>query len=272
MSEPTLFQCGQCGSGPGDPCRTKAGKTKALCKGRGQRGAPFESPTAPVVAPRFKDPGPGLAIADVPGMPAEAATYFAMRGADTLADLRPLVEGRAAADAQCEPVADLVGLKGFELPLLVRYKASDALIKLLGGRVHMLKVMAGWPVPPAPAPADDFDEHTPPPKTRPKGAPLEAHVTLPPGEDTAGIFAQWDREGRIPAGAVLAERIGVFPFGSGTDSGYVLVAITTANPFGVRTGEEIPADQFGPWHLAVTVKRQKCPQCWGVFVSTKGGA
>ncbi|HEY1190151.1 MAG TPA: hypothetical protein VGE74_21070, partial [Gemmata sp.] len=114
------------------------------------------SAAAPPVPPKFTDPGPGLLLADVPGMPAEAATYFAMRGANTLGDLRPEIEAAARSDAQCEPVFVVVGGKGYELPTLVRYKAGEALIGLLGGRVHVLQVMSGWTVPkPVPAPADD---------------------------------------------------------------------------------------------------------------------
>lgn len=50
---------------------------------------------------------------------------------------------------------------------------------------------------------DDFDDATPPPKGRPIGEPVPGYVTLPPGEDVPAVFAQWDKAGRIPAGAVL---------------------------------------------------------------------
>lgn len=60
---------------------------------------------------------------------------------------------------------------------------------------------------PAPQPAaakpDDFDADTPPPKGRPIGTPVPGYVTLPAGEDVVEQFRQWDRAGRIPAGAVL---------------------------------------------------------------------
>ena len=58
----------------------------------------------------------------------------------------------------------------------------------------------GKPLPPEP-----FDESTPPPRQRPRGTPIDRDVTLPPGEDTAGIFGQWDREGRVPPGSILCE-------------------------------------------------------------------
>ncbi len=119
------------------------------------------------------------------------------------------------------------------------------------------------PVPqPAPRP-DPFDERTPPPRVRPKGLSLDAHITLPPGEDLAGIFAQWSRDGRVPETAVLAEYIGRAPLGSGADSGYTFVA--GANPFGVRAGDEIPAGPSEPYLVRVTVKRQQCPKCWAIF-------
>ncbi len=55
-----------------------------------------------------------------------------------------------------------------------------------------------------PLPADDFDESTPPPRRRPAGPPPPPWTDLPPGEPAADLFSQWGREGRVPAGAVLA--------------------------------------------------------------------
>lgn len=99
--------------------------------------------TTAVAPKRFADPGPALALADVPGLPGEVAAAIAARGLKTLADLRPLIEAEAATDQQCEPVFAL--LAKWDLPVLARYKAGGALVDLLGGRAHMLRTMAGWP-------------------------------------------------------------------------------------------------------------------------------
>ena len=57
-------------------------------------------------------------------------------------------------------------------------------------------------------PADDFDESTPPPRTRPRGDPLPRFVRFPPGEDIPARFAEWDKAGRVPAGSVLVRFVG----------------------------------------------------------------
>jgi len=70
-------------------------------------------------------------------------------------------------------------------------------------------------------PDTDFDEATPPPRTRPQGEPVGRYVTLPPGESICSTFLGWDNAGRIPANAVLAHFVG-----AGLDrkaSGYVVV-------------------------------------------------
>lgn len=60
--------------------------------------------------------------------------------------------------------------------------------------------------PPAPTPKpDDFTEADPPPRTRPIGEPVPAYYVLPPGEDVRALFAEWDKAGRLPAGAVLCD-------------------------------------------------------------------
>jgi len=69
----------------------------------------------------------------------------------------------------------------------------------------------------------DFDESTPPPRTRPQGPPVPRFVKLPPGESVLGAFRDWDYKGRIPEGSVLCDLVG-----SGLKdgvSGYVVAAI-----------------------------------------------
>lgn len=79
---------------------------------------------------------------------------------------------------------------------------------------------------PSPAPKpDDFDESTPPPRQRPHGVPLAADVVLPPGEDLVGIFGQWNREGRIPAGAILCESCGLSAFLDGGPQHRILAGV-----------------------------------------------
>ena len=236
MSDATNIPCPSCGSPAGDVCRTKAGKHRTTCPQRERKaGSSVDAAPDPLAFPCAKcRVGAGVKCKNYLGQGKQSCPN----------------RGEQISAATGVYVADL--LDGFNMPPTAAPAAAPT------------------PAPaPRPAPVEDFDETTPPPKTRPKGSPLDAHVTLPPGEDTAGIFAQWNREGRVPEGAVLAEYIGRTPLGSGTDSGYTFVA--GANPFGVRAGDEIPAGPFGPYLVRVTVKRQQCPRCWAIF-TPKGGA
>ena len=45
--------------------------------------------------------------------------------------------------------------------------------------------------------------------------PVGNYVTLPPGEPADAAFAEWGREGRVPAGSVLAEFVGTLDSPSG---------------------------------------------------------
>lgn len=69
--------------------------------------------------------------------------------------------------------------------------------------------LAVLPPPPAVPDPAAFTEDTPPPRGRPKGTPLPAHVELRTLEPVAEQFAEWDATGRIPAGCRLAEFVGV---------------------------------------------------------------
>lgn len=215
-------------------------------------------------------PHPGLALAEVPDLPPEAAEICARRGVRTLADLRPLVEAEAAGDPQCEPVFVLTAK--WELPLFVRYKTGSALIALLGGRAHMLKVMAAWPKPAASAAPDDFDETTPPPRVRPQGAPVPREVRLVAGEDVVETFRTWDREGRVPAGCVLCELIGIAPFGEGTDSGHRLLAVcppaAVMCPPGV--GREARAKDLERFRVRVSIRLGGSAKWYAVLAPREG--
>jgi hypothetical protein len=72
-------------------------------------------------------------------------------------------------------------------------------------------------------PGDDFDESTPPPRSRPEGEPLPRLVTLPPGEPLLPWFAQCDRAGRVPVGCVLLRHVGTC-YGLAGHAGYVVLA------------------------------------------------
>lgn len=233
------------------------------------KNAPPPSTLIPDAAPKFRDPGPAMELGAVPDMPPEAAALFAARGVRTLADLRPLVESEAAGDEQCEPVYVLTSK--WELPILVRYKAGAALIALLGGRAHMLQLMASWPKAVAPAPAHDFDENTPPPKGRPRGVPLPREYRLPPGEDSAGVFGQWDREGRIAAGSILCEFIGLAPCGSGASSGLKLLAMCAGiTAVATRTGSELSPSDAARFTAATVVRRERSPVLCVVLAPVRG--
>lgn len=50
-------------------------------------------------------------------------------------------------------------------------------------------------------------------------------MTLPPGEDLIPAFLDWDRKGRVPAGAVLCQFVGTgFVARAAASSGYRVVA------------------------------------------------
>ncbi len=54
----------------------------------------------------------------------------------------------------------------------------------------------------------DFDESTPPPRTRPRGEPLPRSHVLGKGETAVDVFRESDRAGRTPLGCVLVEFCG----------------------------------------------------------------
>ncbi|HEY1187154.1 MAG TPA: hypothetical protein VGE74_05820, partial [Gemmata sp.] len=116
-----------------------------------------------------------------------------------------------------------------------------------------------------PAPADDFDEHTPPPRTRPEGEPVGRDIELPPGEPVALLFERWAADGRIPAGCVLGES---------TRDGYRLVAGAVA---GCAPGALIPAAVLEPYQVRAVVRLRAgkfpaVPRAFAVFCVAPKGA
>ncbi|AWM41749.1 hypothetical protein GobsT_71530 [Gemmata obscuriglobus] len=109
---------------------------------------------------------------------------------------------------------------------------------------------------PPPKPADDFDENTPPPRGRPQGEPLRKFVELPPGEPVLSLFEQWDKDGKFPAGCVLAEHV---------RDGYRLTAGTLAE---ARIGRLIPDKVLEPLHIwsSVHLRPGKFPEVPRSFV------
>lgn len=107
----------------------------------------------------------------------------------------------------------------------------------------------------------DFDETTPPPRCRPRGVPVPAYVTLPPGESAYGHFTDWDKKGRLPDGSVLADFVG--KGGSdATASGYRVAAIPEVCAGGRAlalgpVGTAIPADKLDAYRIAVTIREGK---------------
>lgn len=118
---------------------------------------------------------------------------------------------------------------------------------------------------PAPAPIaaaipDDFDADTPPPKGRPRGLPLPRIVTLPPGEDVAGIFRQWDREGRVPAGSVLCE---FAPF---------TAMCQNRDPYTIVRAPDAPREpDLDGFRIVVEVRREPSPAVKWVVMAPIGG-
>lgn len=104
-----------------------------------------------------------------------------------------------------------------------------------------------------PATATDFDEATPPPRTRPCGDPVPAYVTLPPGESLTGVFHDWDRKGRVAGGSVLCRFVGR-PLDRPGHSGYVVEVLDpfARTPLG-PVGTVIPAAAVEAYRVAVVV-------------------
>lgn len=153
-----------------------------------------------VTPPKFPDPGPDLAIADMPLMPPVVAAALAAKGVRALNDIRPLFESKAAIDLESEPAfAVLKDLCG-DLTLFDRYKAGGAFIQLLGGRAHMLKVMSLWPRSRAVA-------HDVPGPALNDGAPLHPEPEPEP-EQTLGPLAFPCAKCKSPAGAKCKNYLG----------------------------------------------------------------
>ena len=99
---------------------------------------------------------------------------------------------------------------------------------------------------------DDFDETTPPPRARPRGVPLQRYQKLPAGEEIGPLFAQAEREGRIPPGCVLCRFHGTI---RRKKSGYVLLAVADSvggrDPMRKRYGDELTDEHLGAFRVAV---------------------
>ncbi|VTT96540.1 unnamed protein product [Gemmataceae bacterium] len=204
-----------------------------------------------------------LAIRAVDGFPAQAADLLAAAGCVTLADLDKRVAKQSKANS---PEARLYGairsVPGVTPELAI--PASDAVERHLnvGAQVTAAVKAAeppapSAPPPPAPAPApkpDDFDETTPPPRTRPKGEPLPRCLTVPPGS-MPDLFGEWDRAGRVPAGSVLVRYVGTF----GSPSGYRDVA-----------GEPVPLEVVQRSRSVVTVQETGRLTAWVVLAPVEG--
>lgn len=111
--------------------------------------------------------------------------------------------------------------------------------------------------PPAENPAD-FDEYTPPPRRRPVGTPAPRRSTLHIGESPVPTFLDWDANGRIPAGSVLARFVGADLLArTPPHSGYELVALP-ADPSLVpadarRVGRHLPRSFIGSHRIAAEI-------------------
>lgn len=156
------------------------------------------------------------------------------------------------------------------LELVAKNPKADRAVKRDAARAakHVHKLVTGtYEMPNHAPPPESFDEATPPPRTRPKGSPLPRCVKLPPGEDIKGIFEQWDREGRIPAGSALTQLIGRAPTGSGTDSGYKLLAVAQPTTVFCAPGStrELKGRDLDGMRVAVEVRRERDPEWYVVF-------
>lgn len=106
-------------------------------------------------------------------------------------------------------------------------------------------------------PAADFDETTPPPRGRPMGIPVTPFMTLPPGEVDRD-FAEWDRNGRIAEGSILARFEGLTKC-YGCESGYLFAS-----------GKPIPVATANTYRVAVTIRVKPSGQIWVVLSPLEG--
>lgn len=102
------------------------------------------------------------------------------------------------------------------------------------------------------APPDDFDENTPPPRTRPKGDRVPWFVRVPAGESIISLFFEWDKEGRIPAGSVLCLAI---DSEFGTRPAWMVAATVWPPPLG-EPGEELPDAKLERWFVRVSIEQR----------------
>jgi hypothetical protein len=124
-------------------------------------------------------------------------------------------------------------------------------------------------------PADDFDEHTPPPRREPhqtQGEALPAEVRLAAMDNACGAFWAWQHEGRVNPCAILLRFIGT-ACGTAGHSGYLLVCppATGAGQWrdlGATAGQPIPDVNFGVrWRKTTTVRvGTSPPREFGVWV------
>jgi len=109
---------------------------------------------------------------------------------------------------------------------------------------------------PTPSPSrkdlTEFDEHTPPPRTRPRGEQVPHFIKVPAGESVINLFFEWNSEGRIPAGSVLCEFRGS---DFGTRPAYMVAATVWPPPLG-EPGEELPDAKLDGWRVRVSIEQR----------------
>lgn len=111
------------------------------------------------------------------------------------------------------------------------------------------------PVKPRTNPATDFDENTPPPRTRPIGRPVPRHVRLKPGESVVQVYLEWDKQGRIPAGSVLFERLWS---DFGRSDPFMVAASCWPPPLG-EPGETLSEAKLAGWTQRVVIEQKGQP-------------
>jgi len=111
------------------------------------------------------------------------------------------------------------------------------------------------PVKPRTNLATDFDENTPPPRTRPTGVPVQRFVRLKPGESVVAKYLEWDKLGRIPAGSVLFERVWS---DFGLSDPYMVAASSWPPPLG-EPGATLSEAALAGWTARVVIEQRGQP-------------
>ena len=253
--------CPKCRAERGAKCVNYLGKGKSTCKERVDAWSGDPLNIGPGIAIREEQPGPmvckplgSISLVEIDGFPDGVGGHLLNVGCNTLFDLEKRVAKQSKAHssqeakvfaafrsipgiapssavAACDAVMEHLNV-GAAMPAPVEPKPKVKVTKVMLANgpativSHPDAPVPGTPIA-APKPVTDFDESTPPPRTRPKGSPLPLCVRIPPG-GVESEYAAWEKQGRVPEGAFLSRFVGMLD----SPSGYM------------RDGKPLPVEQL----------------------------